>query len=70
MDKPAYVSTDKTGVGKEAGAKEAMPGFEDFSSYKSTNKTEGYQQDEPPPETKQDNQDVKKASISVPNRYY
>jgi len=70
MDKPGYVSLDKTGVNLEAGQKDAMTGFENFSAYKSNNA--GYNQDAPPPDQQQNNPDVKKSqpSISTPDRYY
>lgn len=73
MDKPGFVSLDRTGVNKEAGEKDAMTGFEGFSAYKSQSQP-GYLQDEPPPANKQENPDVKKSqpgeSVSVPDRYY
>lgn len=72
MKKPGYVSLDKSGSNKEAGAKEAMPGFEGFAAYESNN--EGYNQDETPPDQQQNNPDVKKAqpgtNISTPDKYY
>ncbi|MFA6270832.1 MAG: hypothetical protein WC657_06535 [Candidatus Paceibacterota bacterium] len=75
MKKPGFISTDKTGINKEAGAKEAMPGFEGFEAYENQVSPGGeYSQDDPAPEQKQDNPDVRAArpgdSISVPDRYY
>jgi hypothetical protein len=73
MNKPGYISTDKTGVNKEAGAKDSMPGFEGFSAYSGSG-GDAYVQDAPPPENKQDNPDVRLSrpgfSVSVPERYY
>lgn len=74
MIKPGYVSTDKTGINKDAGAKEAMPGFEDFQTYETENKTAAYEPDLPPPKNLQDNPDIKAsrpgANASTPDRYY
>ncbi len=74
MKKPGYVSTDKSGVNKEAGAKDAMPGFEGFSAYETSGEVAGYEQDAPPPANLQDNPDVRASrpgsSVSVPDRYY
>jgi hypothetical protein len=73
MNKPGYISTDKTGVNKESGAKDAMPGFEGFSAYQGSGE-DAYTQDAPPPANLQDNPDVRLArpgySVSVPDRYY
>ena len=72
MKKPGYVSLDKSGTNKESGAKDAMPGFENFSAYGAPDEIAGYEQDLPPPANLQDNPDVKKSSpsISTPDRYY
>jgi hypothetical protein len=68
MDKPGYVSLDKSGLNKKGGARTAMPGFEGLQAYANTDQ-DSYEQDDLPPANLQDNPDIKH-SVNVPYRYY
>ncbi len=73
MQKPGYVSLDRSGVNKEAMAKDQMPDFAGFDAFinPTSKEQEEYRQDEPAPEKKQESPDVRKAQpISTPDRYY
>jgi hypothetical protein len=77
MNKPGFVSLDRSGVNKESGERDAMPGFENFSAYSDENyaaETGDYEQDKPAPRDLQENPDVRKAqpltTSQSPDRYY
>jgi hypothetical protein len=69
MDKPGYVSLDKSGVNKRGASRDSMPDLDGFCAYANPNE-ESYQQDSPPPGNLQNNPDVNHSINVLPERYY